>query len=563
MNLEERRIQVLHQYDILDSEPEETFDNLAKLASHICNTSAAQVNFIDKNRQWTKANIGWGSSEIQRELSFCTHTISSKGKFMIVPDSHKDERFKNNPIITGDPPLRFYAGVTLESINEYPLGTLCVFDSEPKTLSDEDLEALDIIADEVEAHLKLRLGQDQLKEILNQENRLNKKIISSLPINFFMYNSEGEIARWNENVKKTTGYTDNEIKQMKPEDYFEGGDRRKVEKKIKEALKGKELIFEAELLKKDGYTAPFVFGMSRFEMNDEEYLIGTAQDITKQKETQHKLEELLDLFGRFVPREFIRYLSEEGLTSVRLGDQTEENITILFADIRSFSTISESFSAENNFKFLNAFLKRIGPPIRSHKGIIDKFLGDGVMALFPRKPVDAVRASIEMQKNINQYNDERVKKNREPIHFSIGLHYGNVQLGIIGDDDRYQVTAISDDVNQTFRIEELAKEYDAPLLVSEELYKRLDKKSRYHFRQLGKLQVKGLEKAVAIYEIINGDFSQQGELKKKLKEVFNEGIQNFYEEQFADATQKFSQVLKENPDDVAARIYLNKATSKL
>ncbi|MGK7390614.1 MAG: adenylate/guanylate cyclase domain-containing protein, partial [Candidatus Cyclobacteriaceae bacterium M2_1C_046] len=262
-------------------------------------------------------------------------------------------------------------------------------------------------------------------------------------------------------------------------------------------------------------------------------------------------------------REFIRYLSSDDLTNIQLGDQTEEQITLLFADIHGFSTISELLTTEDNFNFLNAFLKRIGPCIREHNGIIDKYIGDGVMALFPESPGDAVQASIKMQKIINQYNYERDKNNREPINFSIGLHYGNVQLGIIGDDDRYQATVISDDVNQTFRIEGLANEYNAPLLISEELYRRLDQGNKLQVRQLGKLQVKGKEKPVTIHEVIDADLSGQGELKKELKEIFNKAIYMYSEGQYADASQLFSKVLKVNPDDVAAQIYLNKSSRNL
>lgn len=294
MDLEEKRLQALQQYDILDSGKKEAFDNLAKLASRICGTSSAQINFLDENRQWTKANIGWGQKEIPRDISFCNHTIQSKDPFLVVQDTYKDQRFKDNPLTKKDPPLRFYAGVTIRSIDNYPLGTLCVFDSQPKELSEHQLEALQILADEVETHLKLRLNRNQLKETLVQENKFNKKIISSLPLNFFMYNSEGEMVRWNEYMKSVTGYSNEEIKQRNPEDYFDESEAQKVKSKMEEVFKGEQVSFEANLIKKDGSSAPYLFSASGFDMNGETFLIGTGQDITEQKETQHQLEQSLE-----------------------------------------------------------------------------------------------------------------------------------------------------------------------------------------------------------------------------------------------------------------------------
>lgn len=563
MDLEEKRLEALRQYNILDTPPEEAFDNLAKLATHICGTSSAQINFIDADRQWTKANVGWGGKEMPREHSFCTHTIASDNAEMIISDAREHEFFKQNPLVDDKPPLRFYAGVAVHSVDNYPLGTICVFDSEPQDIPTEDMEALHTLAEEVEAHLELRVGQDQLKKILEQENQLNQQIISSLPVNFFMYDAQGQLVRWNEQVPSTTGYSEEDIKQMTPTDFFSGDARKKMKEKVEEVFAGDECQFEITIDKKDGTTAPFLLGMSRFTMDEEQYLIGTAQDLTHQKQTQHKLETLLQQFGKFVPEQFIQHLNGHTMTNVQLGDQTNEDTTIFFADIHGFTTASEAMSSEENFRFLNAFLKRIVPCIREHNGIIDKYIGDGVMALFPEQPADAIFASIAMQQAIKQYNNQRKRDGRTPISFSVGLHYGEVQLGIIGDPERYQATIISDDVNQAFRIEELANKYDAPLLMSEPAYQQIDDKGQFTIRQLGEFKLKGKQELVSICEVIDGDLSRQGELKAELQAPFNEGMELYNEGRFAEASNKFSQILQENPDDTAANIYLNKASSKI
>lgn len=293
------------------------------------------------------------------------------------------------------------------------------------------------------------------------------------------------------------------------------------------------------------------------------YYEGTMVDISDRKKIEQENEKLLEVFGKFVPLEFIHFLNHDHLTSVKLGDQVQEKLTVLFADIKSFTSISETMSSENNFNFLNAFLNRMGPCIRKHGGIIDKYIGDAVMALFPKEPENAVKAAIEMQQIIKNYNVERKEANIDPISFCIGMDYGNVRLGIIGDNERLQATAISDVVNQASRIEELAKKNNAPILVSEEVYHTVKDKKNLQIRQLGKQMIRGKKNPVGIYEVIDGDLSSMGEIKKKMKGTFEKGIHEFFEGRFAEASLKFKRVLKENPNDYAARIYLEKAVRNI
>lgn len=300
------------------------------------------------------------------------------------------------------------------------------------------------------------------------------------------------------------------------------------------------------------------------------YYEGTIVDISHRKRYEQEIkssmqekENLLEIFGKFVPREFINFLNLDHLSGIKLGDQVQEKLTVLFADIRSFTTISESMSSEDNINFLNAFLKRTGPCIRKHGGIIDKYIGDAVMALFPKDPDHAVNAAVEMQQVIYEYNIKRKKESLEPISFCVGLHYGNVRLGIIGDSKRLQATVISDVVNQASRIEELAKINNAPILISEEVYQTLKNKRKLHIRQLGNQKIRGRKKPVKIFEIIDGDISPTGELKKKMRTTFEKGIQKYFEGHFAEASLKFKQVLQENPGDYAARIYLERAVQNI
>ena len=159
---EEARLQTLRKYHILDTEPEIAFDDLALLASHICETPMAAISLVDEDRQWFKARIGFTTAQTPRSISFCTHAIQQRDIF-IVPDALKDERLRNNPQVTGDPHIRFYAGAPLLAREGHALGTLCVVDHKPRQLTGTQLEALAALCRQVEAQLELRRRRIELR----------------------------------------------------------------------------------------------------------------------------------------------------------------------------------------------------------------------------------------------------------------------------------------------------------------------------------------------------------------------------------------------------------------
>jgi anti-sigma regulatory factor (Ser/Thr protein kinase) len=152
---ETERLEALRKYQILDTDPEVAFDDLALLASHICATPMAAITLVDQDRQWFKARVGVPLRETPRSISFCTHAIEQRGIF-IVPDASKDARLRDNPQVTGDPHIRFYAGAPLITREGHALGTLCVVDRRPRQLTDAQIEGLQVLRRQVEAQLELR-----------------------------------------------------------------------------------------------------------------------------------------------------------------------------------------------------------------------------------------------------------------------------------------------------------------------------------------------------------------------------------------------------------------------
>ena len=152
---EVKRLKVLWQYDVLDTVPEEVFDDLTDLAAHICEAPIALISLVDEDRQWFKSKVGVSLSETARDISFCAHAIMNQG-ILIVPDAAKDPRFKNNPMVTGPQKIRFYAGAPLITPDGHALGTLCVLDNKPRSLRPEQKQALLVLAHHVISQLELR-----------------------------------------------------------------------------------------------------------------------------------------------------------------------------------------------------------------------------------------------------------------------------------------------------------------------------------------------------------------------------------------------------------------------
>ena len=150
-----QRLNVLWEYDVLDTVPERVFDDLTELAAKICEAPIALISLIDEKRQWFKSKVGISVKETSRDISFCAHAIKSENLF-IVPDATKDKRFANNPLVTSEPKIRFYAGAPLITPDGHALGTLCIIDKVPRELRPEQKQALTILARHVMTQLELR-----------------------------------------------------------------------------------------------------------------------------------------------------------------------------------------------------------------------------------------------------------------------------------------------------------------------------------------------------------------------------------------------------------------------
>lgn len=184
---EEDRLQALIEYQVLDTQAEQAYDDLTAIAAHICNTPISLISLVDENRQWFKSKFGLEATQTPRELAFCAHTILQPEKMLIVPNALEDERFADNPLVISEPNVIFYAGAALVTPDGFAIGTLCTIDNKPRELSPEQIQTLQALSRQVISQLELRINLTRLKQnIIHREQveknlrDTNKKLIYTL-----------------------------------------------------------------------------------------------------------------------------------------------------------------------------------------------------------------------------------------------------------------------------------------------------------------------------------------------------------------------------------------------
>lgn len=261
----------------------------------------------------------------------------------------------------------------------------------------------------------------------------------------------------------------------------------------------------------------------------------------------NELQRQAETFYKFVPDQFLKLLNIKDFDQIKLASCVEKTMSIMFADIRNFTTLSETMTPQENFDFINNYLSQMDPIIEQNNGFIDKYIGDEIMALFPNSADNAVQAAIGMLKQLTH----------NTITIGIGINNGPLMLGTVGSQNRMDGTVISDAVNLASRVEGLTKTYKTPLLITEQVYNQLIDKNKYKIRIIDHVTVKGKTKPVTIYEVFDANPPPCLKLKLKTLEDFESGVKCFHQEKFEAANKHFKKVLTANENDLVAQIYLN------
>jgi two-component system sensor histidine kinase ChiS len=282
----------------------------------------------------------------------------------------------------------------------------------------------------------------------------------------------------------------------------------------------------------------------------------TNEAMLQLEKTNTQLSLINEAFSYFVPKPFLNFLGLDSPTQAKLGIHVESHMTVMFSDIRGFTSMSETMTPNQIFDLLNRYLGRVGPKVRANNGFVDKYIGDAIMALFSHSVDDALSAAVAMYQELDQFNLELIQNQEKPLKIGVGLHCGKMTMGIIGESQRFDTTVISDVVNTASRLEGLTKIYGSRILVTKEIVENIKDINQYQLRYLGKASVAGKKIKIDLYEVLNALNPEIQKLRILNLDKFQTALSLMDELRVEDAAELLMQVIETDVSDEAAQYYL-------
>ncbi|MEI7596110.1 MAG: adenylate/guanylate cyclase domain-containing protein [Bacteroidota bacterium] len=415
----------------------------------------------------------------------------------------------------------------------------------------------------------------QVRELVEglEGNSNYSELFKNLPVGVYRSTPEGKLLIANKKLCKILGYKG--IEELIATDYereisSRGYDRARFKREIEKT--GKVENFDSTFIRKDG-TQIFIRESARLVKDSKKnplFYDGIVSDITESalKADQMKsyydtLDETIKSYKRFVPIDYLKYLKKDDVTQVKSGDASFQRKTIVFTDIRRFSSYSEEMNPIENFNFINSYFKRMIPKITDNSGFVDKLIGDSIMAVFNESPVDAIKAAYETQSDLYRINRYRQRKGLDDLAIAIGIHFGDIMVGTLGSVDRLEMTVISDAVNIAARLQNLSKQYNAQAIVSDSLILETKKNSDYFHRYLGPLKIKGRVYPIDLYEMVLFSHYKSDIIKIETKDDFEDAVVLFIAEEYNDSLKIFNKLAKCNKDDKFIDYYINRCQENI
>jgi PAS domain S-box-containing protein len=431
---------------------------------------------------------------------------------------------------------------------------------------------------------KALVAQEKLNEALSESESRLTQFLEAMPVGIFVVDGKGKpfyMNSWGERILAQGLISDVGTDKF-PEAYhfYNAGTNQLYPldlQPIMRALRGEFVrMDDLEIHGSDRIVPIEVWATPIYdERKNIVYAIAAFQDITERQEVETERrqftnelqkalaaeEKLTDAYGRFVPHEFLHFLGYESILEVKLGDQVQKEMSVLFSDIRDFTSLSETMTPAENFQFINAYLSRMEPAITQNFGFIDKYIGDAIMALFDGSADDAVKAGIAMLKELYEYNISRNRPDCPPLQIGIGINTGSLMLGTVGGQSRMDSTVISDAVNLASRVENLTKEYGVSMLITQNTFIELN--DIYDLRLIDRVTVKGKSQMVTVYEVFAADPPELRQKKLETKTLFEQALVLYNSDRCVEATRFFSGCLQINPTDNVAQIYMQRCLKRV
>ncbi len=279
-----------------------------------------------------------------------------------------------------------------------------------------------------------------------------------------------------------------------------------------------------------------------------------------------KIAAMTRTFEKFVPKQFLSRLAGQGIEHIQLGQAQLETVTVLFSDIRAFTTLAETMAPQELLNFLNAYFQRMNEVVHRYDGFIDKLVGDAMMALFDlsQRPEDdvkhAIQCAIAMQQELQVYNQLRQHSGYRKISAGIGLHSGPVVFGTVGSQERMDSTVIGDVVNVASRLEGLTKYYGVPIIASDDTLHSFHDVETISHRLIDWVRVRGRTEPLKIYEIFGYETESLQDLKAQSEPFLQEGLQWRKMRRWDDAIQAFQKAVQTFPQDPVAGFHLSQCS---
>ncbi|OSM01958.1 PAS domain S-box protein [Magnetofaba australis] len=380
----------------------------------------------------------------------------------------------------------------------------------------------------VSSWLKMNTAQLVAREhrLIEQEKRL-RAVVDSTVNGILIIETDGQVSAYNNGAQRIFGFAADEVvgqsvEFLLPSPPFTNFDDYFRALKPDHLALGEGLVCSA--VRKDGVRILTELLASEVRYQDNRFLTLVVNDITRRFEAERAEQRLRDAMSRYVPDAFLALLGKTNIIDVRPGDGVVREMTVLFSDIRDFTAFSETRSPQEVFEFINDYLDAVEPEVTSTGGVVDKYIGDAIMALFPQQADDAVAAALGMIKALSRFNARRARNGEPEVRTGYGVNTGTLMLGAVGNRERMDGTVIGDAVNLAARLEGMTKLYKAPLLISHDAMLAMRKPEARRIRFVDVVAPKGRSMPAFVYEVYDHESAELRALKDETRPLLERAI---------------------------------------